>query len=25
HRETEAHDAMKKHILNARARMFHGV
>lgn len=24
-RETEAHDAMKKHILNARARMFQGV
>jgi DNA-binding FadR family transcriptional regulator len=25
HRETEAHDAMKTHILNARARMFQGV
>ncbi|HEY0122499.1 MAG TPA: FadR/GntR family transcriptional regulator [Rhizobium sp.] len=24
-RETEAHDAMKRHILNARARMFQGV
>lgn len=25
HREAEAHDAMKTHILNARARMFQGV